>query len=434
MRFTVRRPPIGEVSPCCHRPSGGDIACSVDVGVAPTGTAGFALENRLALAVSGCDVPARGASLRRVRSQDLFDPAGSLVLQSCDQLAPAASVDGAVEPTLLTDPYAWLLDGAARRPGHRPHVKFLDPDCVEPAREVGGGLLDPVFAPVPLTGLESRDRPFRLGAAVGTALGARQPLLQHFQPFRLTRAKSGCVQQFAGRQRGRHHDTAVDADNAAVTRTGNRLGYMGEGDMPAASPITGDSVGLDTVWHRPRQPESHPPDLGYPDLTRVVVEPLDMARFHRHLPEPLVHTGFAPGRAAVCAIKEVQHGLREIPKRLLLHRLTPGTKPRVLGAGLRQLPALLQIAGSLAARLPVLLLLHRQIPHIPRIPAVQQQRLLLLRGRQQSKPRHTRNVTATTDNPAHPRNPGIEPPRQTEVRGFQSKWILMIFRDAMVCR
>ncbi len=35
MRFTVRRPPNGEVSPCCHRPSGGDVACSVDVGVAP---------------------------------------------------------------------------------------------------------------------------------------------------------------------------------------------------------------------------------------------------------------------------------------------------------------------------------------------------------------------------------------------------------------
>jgi hypothetical protein len=84
LRFTVRRPSIGEVSPCGHRPSGGDVACSVDVGVAPPGRAGFALEDRSALAVSECDAPARGASLRRVRSRDLLDPAESLVLQARD--------------------------------------------------------------------------------------------------------------------------------------------------------------------------------------------------------------------------------------------------------------------------------------------------------------------------------------------------------------
>ena len=41
-----------------------------------------------------------------------------------------------------------LLDGAARRAGHRPHVEGFDPDHVEAPREVGGGLLDPVLAPV----------------------------------------------------------------------------------------------------------------------------------------------------------------------------------------------------------------------------------------------------------------------------------------------
>ena len=162
MRFTVRRPPTGEVSPCCHRPSGGDVACSVDVGVAPSGSAGFALEDRLALAVSGSDVPARGASLRRVRGRDLLDPAESLVLQTCDELAPATSADRAVEPTLLGDSRTRLLDGAARGAGHRPHIEGLDPDHVEPPREVGGGLLDPVLAPIPLAGFQLRDRPFRL--------------------------------------------------------------------------------------------------------------------------------------------------------------------------------------------------------------------------------------------------------------------------------
>jgi hypothetical protein len=49
--------------------------------------------------------------------------------------------------------------------------------------------------------------------------------------------------------------------------------------------------------------------------------------------------------------------------------------------------------------LPVLLLLHRQIPHIPCVPAVRQQCRLVLRGRQQTKPRHIRTVTINTDNP-----------------------------------
>ena len=73
MRFTVRRPASAEVSPCCHRPSGGDVASCVHVSIARPRGAGFAFENRLALAVSGSDVPARRASLRRVRGRDLLD-------------------------------------------------------------------------------------------------------------------------------------------------------------------------------------------------------------------------------------------------------------------------------------------------------------------------------------------------------------------------
>jgi hypothetical protein len=126
LRFTVRRPPTGEVSPCGHRPSGGNIACSVDVGIAPSGSAGFALENRLTLAVPGSDVPARGASLRRVRSRNLLDSAQSLMLQARDELAPATSSDRAVEPTFLGHSCARLLDAASCRPGHRPHVEVLD--------------------------------------------------------------------------------------------------------------------------------------------------------------------------------------------------------------------------------------------------------------------------------------------------------------------
>jgi hypothetical protein len=398
LRFTVRRPPIGEVSPCCHRPSGGDVSCSVDVGVAPAGGAGFALEGRLALAASGCDVPARGASLRRVRSRDLFDPTESFVLHACDQLAPATSADRAVEPTFLSDSGARLPDGAARGAGHCPHVKLLESDHVEPPCGVGGGFLDPVLAPITLAGFQFRDRLFRLRSAIGPALAAGQPLLQDPQSFRLTRSKTGCVQEFAGRQRGRYRNSAVDADHAGVPWAGDRVGDVRERDMPAASPITSHPVGLHTLGYRSGLAESHPPDLGHPYPTQLAVEPLDVTRLQSNLPKPFVHSGFTPPRAAMGAVEEVLHGLCEIPQRLLLHRLTSGQRPRVLGAGLRHLRTLLQITGSLAARLPRPLLLHRQIPHIPRIPTVPQQCLLLLRSRQQTKSRHSRTVTTDTDN------------------------------------
>ena len=187
MRFTVRRPPIGEVSPCCHRPSGGDVACSVDVGVAPASSAGFALENRLALAVPGSDVPARGASLRRIRGRDLLDPTVSLVLQTRGEQPPTAAADRPVQPALLSNAHTGLLDSSPRGAGHRPHVKGFDPDRVEAARNVSGGFLDPVLAPVDLTRLQFRDRPFRSRAPVGATLGPGEPLLQHLQPLGLTR-------------------------------------------------------------------------------------------------------------------------------------------------------------------------------------------------------------------------------------------------------
>ena len=187
MRFTVRRPPSGEVSPCCHRPSGGDIACSVDVGVAPTSSAGFALEDRLALAVPGSDVPTRGASLRRIRSRDLLDPTVSLVLQTRGEQPPTAAADRPVQPTLLRNTHTGLLDSSARRAGHRPHVKGFDPDRVETASNISGDLLDPVLAPIGLTRLQFRDRPSCSHAPIRATLSPGEPLLQHRQPLRLTR-------------------------------------------------------------------------------------------------------------------------------------------------------------------------------------------------------------------------------------------------------
>ncbi len=406
MRFTVRRPPSGEVSPCSHHPSGGDVACSVHVGVAPAGSAGNALENRLALAVPGCDVPARGTTLRRIRGWDQLDPAASLVLQTSDQHPPTTTADCAVQPTFLSDSHARLIGGAASSAGHRTNVKVLDPDQVESPRDVGGGLLHPVPPPIPLAGPQLRDRTFRLFAATGTPLGSGESPLQYPQSLALTRCQTWYVQKLAGGERGRHGYTAVDADHTAVARTGDRVGDMGEGDMPAASPIPSDPVGLHAVRYQARQAKSYPPDLGHPDSTEVAIQPLDVTGLHSDLSKPFVHSGFAPCRSAVRTVEEILHGLCEIPQRLLLYRLTPSAKPRIFGPRLSELCALLSIIWSTSTTLPVQLLLHRQIPHIPRVPAMRQQPLLLLRSWQQPKPRHTRTVVNGTDIP-RPSTPAL---------------------------
>jgi hypothetical protein len=404
LRFTVRRPPTGEVSPCGHRPPGGDVACSVDVGVAPWRIASFALENRLALAVLRRDVPTRGTTLRRIRSRDLLDPAEGLVLQAPYKLAPASSADCAVEPAFLGDVRTRFRGGSASGSGHRAHVKSLDSEHVETQREVGGGFLDPILTPIRLTGFQFRDRPFHLFAAAGAPSTTREPLLQHLQPLGLSRGQTGCVQQFAGGQRRRYHNSAVDADHAAITRTCDRPGDVGERNMPAAGPIAGYPVGLHTGWHPPRHAKPYPANLWHPHPTKSAVQHLDLTRFQPDLPKPFMYTGFTPCRAAVRAVEEVLHRLFEITQRLLLHRLTSRTKPPVLGASFCQLRSLLQIAGSPTARLPMAPLLNRQVPYVTRVATMRQQSLLLLRGWQQSEPRHNRTVTTDTDIPG-PRTP-----------------------------
>jgi hypothetical protein len=75
LRFTVHGPARAKVSPCCHRPSGGDFARDVHISIALPRIAGDALENRLALTIFRRDMLAVGATLRHVRCWNEFDPA-----------------------------------------------------------------------------------------------------------------------------------------------------------------------------------------------------------------------------------------------------------------------------------------------------------------------------------------------------------------------
>ncbi len=398
MRFTVRRPAGAEVSPCCHRPSGGDVACSVHVGVARSRVARFALENRLALAVFGCDVPARGTSLRRVRGRDPLDPTVSLVLQTCGEQPPTACVDSPVQSTLLSNAHTRLRHCSPHATGHHSHVEGLDPDRIEAPRNVSSGLFDPVIASVDLTRFQLCDRQPRAGSPARAALGACEPLLQHLQPLSLTTAQTGDVQQFTGRQGRRHDNTTVDTHHAAVTRTGDGTRDMREPDMPAASPIAGDPVGLHALGDRPRQAESHPTHLRHPYPTKPAVQALDVMRFHPNLPKSLMHTGFAPGRAAVRPGEKVAHGLGEVPQRLLLHGLRARRQPVMLGAGRGQLSTLLAIARRMTSGLPVLLLLNGQVPHVSGVATMLGQDGRLLSSSNQPISRHPGNVATPTDN------------------------------------
>jgi hypothetical protein len=233
---------------------------------------------------------------------------------------------------------------------------------------------------------------------VRSASRAGQTLLQSAQPLGFAGVKPRGVQQLPGGQRSRHRHPAINADNAAISRSRDRFRDGGKSDVPPPGPIQSDSVGLHSIGYVAGPAETHPADLGYPYLPMPAAEPLNVVRFDADLPKPFVPAGLTPRRATVGAVEEVAHRLREVPQRLLLNGLRPGCQPLVFGAGRRQLSTLLVVAGRLAARLPMLLLLYGQIPHKPGVPTVFAQYCGLLRAGKQPKPGHINNLGMTTDN------------------------------------
>ncbi len=423
MRFTVHRPPTGEVSLCWHRPSGGDVAGRVHVGVAPPGFAGDAREDRLALAVFGRDMPTGTASLRREGGRDPFKSARGFMVEPGNQPTPAPTPDCAIQATFLGNPNTGLVERAASGACHRPHVKVLDSNGVEPARQIGCDLLDPVAAAVGFARSESGDRQPGALSAVGAASGAREALLQAAQPHPLTCCQARSVQQFPGGECRRHRHTAIDTNHAGIPRSRDRVGDVGERNMPAPGSIKSDAIRLHTGRHRPRPSESDPADLGHPYPPVVLVELFDMARLHPNLAEAFMYAGFAPRWTPMCAPEEVPHSLGEVPQRLLLHCVRPGRQPVVFGTRVGQLRRLLVVPRGVPPRLPKLMLLHRQIPHEPRMPAMVQQHDLLSGRRQQPEARHMRNVTTATDTNGHRTlaQVRISEPSRRKCRGFKPK-------------
>ena len=210
------------------------------------------------------------------------------------------------------------------------------------------------------------------------------------------------MQQLArGKGRGDRH-APVNADGLAVTGRWNRRGDHGEGDMPPARPVPGHSVRLRARRYRAGPAEPDPSGLGHPDLAGFPAEPphVPLPPAPPHDPESLIPPGLAPRRppGRIRRVEERGHRPGEVTQRLLLHRLGACRQPRVLGSGLGELPALLQVARrARPARVPVGVLLDGQVPHVPGVAAVvPQDRLLDGRGEQPVQG-HANTLSDTAD-------------------------------------
>ena len=271
MRFTVRRLASAEVFPCCHRPSGGDVACGVHVSVARSRTAGDALENRLALAVFRRDMPAMGASLRRIRCRDEFNPPQGLCVNRA-----------------TSSPHPWRLISrlrprfcATRVPGHSgvPRAErviartFKSSTRMVSKRRARSVL---VFSTQSRRRSVSRAR----SRAMASLVRARR-----CDP-RCARARRRCNRRSRWVSPARRPGTRSSSpqDSAAETATprstpttppssGPATGSgIGKSDVPAPRSIQSDPVGLHRGGDVAGPPELDPPDLGYPYLSVAAAE------------------------------------------------------------------------------------------------------------------------------------------------------------------
>ena len=400
MRFAVHGAGCPVASPRSHGVPRRDVPGRVHISV--TGeVAGRARKTRLTLARLRVHVPARRAPLAGEVRLDLLDPARSFVLQPAHQQAPPGPQDPPVQPGLLPDVPAGSTRRAFRGPGHGPDLQVLDPDHVEPPRDVRAGLLRPVPAPVRLPGPQAGDRVLRPAAAVRSPPSAGELALQSPQPPPLPHGQAGTVQQFPGGQRRGHRHAPVDAHRLAGAGRRDRLGDGRESDMPAPGAVHRHPVGLHPRRHRAGPSELHPPGLGHPDLA-------DVAGHAAHVPLPpapprdpesLVPPGLAPRRppGRVARAEEGGHGLGEVAQRLLLHRLGACGQPRVPRSRPGELPALLQVARrARPAWAPVAVLLDGQVPHVPSVRAVAPQHRFLGGRGEQPVPGHTNTLANTT--------------------------------------
>ena len=328
MRFTLHGDPDGRLSACADGPSGRDVDCRVHVRVRLV-SAGYALEDRLALAVLSCAMPTGTAGLRRVRRVRFIDPSRCPVLQTTHQaVCEDAAVESGFRAATVRQIRARLFGGGLRSSsfGHLGDVQILHPDDVEPSGDVGACLLHPVPATVTGSGVQPGDRYPHPLTPVGAATAAGQATLQVLEPLPLTVRQTRAGQDFTSRQCRRHGHTAIHTDHLTRIRGRNGPGDDSERQVPAPDTVAGDAVRL-RVGNGAGQPEPDPADLGHVDRGPLPVHFHDPGRLTANDAEPLVQPGSAPSRSTVGPAVEVSDSLIEVPHCLLLDGGGPGPQP-----------------------------------------------------------------------------------------------------------
>ena len=389
LRFTLHRPSQSSaVSTCCHGRPCRDVPGRVHVGVRPV-PASHTYEGRLALATLRCDVLAGITGLRRVRSFHFFDPPGCLLLQPGHEQTPTGLEDAPVESGLGCDVPARLFHGSGSGASHGFDVEVLDPDHVEPAGEVGGGSLNPVFAPVAIPGFQLCDQGPDFPAAVRPAPGTGEPALQPQERLGFLQAQPSRAGHLTSGQRHRDSDTTVNTHDAAGAGCGHRFGDHSERDMPTARPVGCDAVRL-PVHEGAAASEPTPADLRDQHTAAGPVVAADPHSRRPDDPQTLMLAGFTPRRAPVGPSEEAPPPLVKVPQRLLLDRLRPGSQPRLRSPCSSQLCGLgvETRRGPLPPR-PHQSLLQAEVPHVPGVSALLGQEHLLCNARIQAEPHGT---------------------------------------------
>lgn len=393
LRFTLRRDPYGRLSTCSDGPPGRDVRCRVRVGMRLVST-GHAPEDRLALAVLRCAVPAHAAGLRRICRTDLLDPSWSLLLQTTYQCSPTVGEDAAIETGLGAAAVGqvgarslWVGLGLGA-PGHVGDMEVLHADDVEPSRQVGADLLRPILEAIAGTRVQLRDRHFPTQAPVGTRATPGETALEVLEPFQLAVREAGARQELTRGQGSRNCNASIHTDDPTGTGCPDRLRDRGEREVPPARPITRHAVRLRS-GDRARRSEPHPANLRDENLRPLTAHLFNTDGLRTDDPEPLMQPGLAPGRPTVSACVEGFDGLVEVSQRLLLHSVRPRSQPTEHGPRLGQLAALLReprrrsfVAG------PHRPLLKGKVPYGPSVPALIYQRVLLRWSGIHPEPRH----------------------------------------------
>ena len=336
MRFAVRRPGSPVASPRSHGVPRRDVPGRVHVRVAGE-TAGCACEARLALARLRIHMPARRAALAGERGSDLLHPAGAFSSSrrtsspQPDRRMPRFSraLARTFRPEFSRVPFAERVMFVICRSSilirsNRRAISVLAFSAQSLRRSVWRAFSRAIASLTRLRRFEPR--------WARASLRSRRSNLFRSRAVRPGACSNSPVDRAALTATPRSIPTTC-----AVAGRADRIGYCGEGDMPAPGPVHRHPVRLHPWRHCAGPAETHPAGLWHPDLA-------DMAGHAAHVPlppapphdpEPLIPPGLAPRRppGRVGRIEERGHRLGEIPQRLLLHHLGALGQPVMLRPG-----------------------------------------------------------------------------------------------------